>query len=189
MNQSLHLSNLPWRVLTSSFKPSFAKVFLTCGFLASSLLGQSVQSAEVPSLASRIPTRQIASVAQAASNQVLENGTYLYGQSAQPEQIGSAYLVFEVEDSRVVGAFYMPQSSFDCFYGSIADQQLALNIVNSYERTVHPYAIALQESDSVATIGNPDLAPVGLEGYHRIETVSENDQRILSTCQADYQEL
>ncbi|NJN87583.1 MAG: hypothetical protein HC881_16335 [Leptolyngbyaceae cyanobacterium SL_7_1] len=120
------------------------------------------------------------------SNPSLSDGVYLYGQSPQPETVGSAYVVFEVEDDRVVGAFYMPYSSFDCFQGEVQDEQLALNVVDSYERTVHPYSLALDASTSVASAAGQS-APVGLEGYHAIAELSENDQRMLEVCQTDFQ--
>ncbi len=128
-------------------------------------------------------------LAQSASmREPLAEGVYLYGQSPEAEQIGSAYMVFEVSDRQIVGAFYMPHSSFDCFHGTIEANQLALNVVDSYEQVSHPYEIALEQSGTVATAGNTPIAPVGIEGYHRIGSVSDNDERMLATCQANLQE-
>jgi len=120
--------------------------------------------------------------------QPLAEGVYLYGQSPTAEQIGSAYMVFEVSDRQIVGAFYMPHSSFDCFQGTIEANRLALNVVDSYEQVSHPYEIALEQSDTVAMAGNAAIAPVQIEGYHRISSVSDNDERMLATCQANLQE-
>ncbi|HEY9624035.1 MAG TPA: hypothetical protein V6C78_26995 [Crinalium sp.] len=122
-----------------------------------------------------------------ASLRSLPNGVYLYGQSAEPDQMGSAYMVFAVNNSQVVGAFYMPYSSFDCFNGEFQPDRLALNIVDSYDQSVHPYSVALDRQSSVASATGETAVPAGLEGFHRISAVSENDQRILATCQADYQ--
>lgn len=132
------------------------------------------------------PSR-LTALAQAPEANVLTDGIYLYGQADTANQIGSAYMVFEVNDSQVVGAFYMPQSSFDCFQGEFQDDQLALNVVDSYERTVHPYAIALNAGEPIAQVGEEVVTPVGLEGFHPIGTLSEMDQRILATCQADFE--
>jgi hypothetical protein len=121
---------------------------------------------------------------QSASN--LPDGVYLYGQSAQPEQIGQGYFVFEVNRGKVIGALYMPRSSFDCASGSFKDNQLALRVVNSYDRTTNPYEIAVERSSTVASTGNP-TQEIGLQGFHRLPTVSENDQRILNVCKADFQ--
>ena len=87
------------------------------------------------------------------------DGVYLYGQSPQPNTIGSEYLVFEVNQGQVIGGFYMPSSSFDCFYGSVEAQKLALTVVDSYEQTPHPYAVALQSESPV-----PPALPSPLTG-------------------------
>jgi len=118
----------------------------------------------------------------------LADGVYLYGQTVLPEQIGSTYMVFEVNRNEVVGAFYMMNSSFDCFKGEFQANRLALNVVDSYEHSIHPYAIALNTDNSVAQIGGESIAPIGLEGFHRIEQLSELDRQILSVCQSDLQD-
>lgn len=114
------------------------------------------------------------------SRSPLADGTYLYGESPQPQQIGSEYLVFRVEQGNVKGAFYLPQSEFNCFSGTLNRQQLSLSVVDPYDQTVHPVAINVQPVSPVANAqGTTEL---GLEGYHRLETLSENDQRILNHC-------
>ncbi len=110
--------------------------------------------------------------------------TYLFGQSAEAEQVGATYMVFTMQDQEVVGAFYMPQSSFDCFQGEVVGEQLALNITNSYDQTTYAYEVALASNAVVA--GADAAAPFGLEGFHAIETLSETDQQVLSACQAIY---
>jgi len=122
---------------------------------------------------------------EASDSQSLADGIYLYGQSPEREQIGAAYMVFQVEQGQVEGAFYMPRSSFDCFYGSFQGDRLALTVINSYEQAQYPYAIALEPQDSVAAIGNETATPIGLQGYHQLESPTENDLRILSTCQTN----
>lgn len=117
--------------------------------------------------------------------QALADGIYLYGQSPDRDQIGAAYMVFQVEQGQVEGAFYMPRSSFDCFYGSFQGDRLALTVINSYEQTRYPYAIALEPQDSVATIDNDVATPISLQGYHQLESPTENDLRLLSTCQTN----
>lgn len=119
------------------------------------------------------------------SIQALPDGTYLYGQAPEPEKLGAEYLVFEVNQGEVIGGFYMPRSSFDCFHGKVESGQLALTVVNSYEQTSHAYSVALQPNDSVASAGSGTV-PVGLEGYHQLNDLSETDQQILATCRSDY---
>lgn len=122
-----------------------------------------------------------------AVKQTLPDGVYLYGQSTQPDQVGQGYFVFEAKQGAVVGALYMPRSSFDCTAGKFQNDQLALTVVNSYDRTTNPYEIALERTSNVAAEGNPAFQNIGLQGFHRLSTVSENDKRILNVCKADFQ--
>jgi len=136
---------------------------------------------------SKAQASEAQAAAQPAKNATatqMADGVYLYGQSAQPQTVGSEYLVFEVNQGTVVGGFYMPSSSFDCFYGNLQADKLALTVIDSYERTAHPYAVALAAGEPVATTGS-NVAPLGLEGYHRIATLSDVDHQILTTCKAD----
>jgi hypothetical protein len=118
----------------------------------------------------------------------VSDGVYLYGQSREPEQLGQAYMVFELRSDRLLGAFYMPLSSFDCFYGNVEEQKLALTVVNSYDRTHHLYAIRIQDYPIAASGENPTPDMPRLEGFHPIPTVSDNDRRILGVCKENYQD-
>lgn len=115
----------------------------------------------------------------------LVDGIYLYGQAQERDQLGATYLVFEVSAEQVVGAFYMPHSSFDCFQGTFQNNQLALQVVDSYEQVSYPFAIALQAT-TVAQSTGAATPPVTLEGFHAIETITDNDMRLLETCKADF---
>ena len=115
------------------------------------------------------------------------NGVYLYGQSPTVEQIGVAYAIMEIVDNRAVGAFYMPQSSFDCFYGAVEPNNLNLNVVSSYDQATHEYSVAFQGGTAIATTEST-VTPVQLEGYHAIDTISNNDHRILGVCRTDLAE-
>lgn len=161
----------------------------TTSFLAGlSIAATSVWSLSAPVQAAPRPldqTRNKVALAQAPST--LPNGVYLYGQSAKPDQVGQAYFVFEVRQGKVVGALYMPMSSFDCAYGAFDPEKVSLTVVDSYDRTENPYAIAVDRSGSVANQTNPAMAPVGLEGFQRLDSVSRNDQRILDVCKTNYQ--
>ncbi|MDJ0724307.1 MAG: hypothetical protein QNJ38_04260 [Prochloraceae cyanobacterium] len=112
----------------------------------------------------------------------LTNGTYLYGQSHLPEQIGREYLVFQVKQNRVVGAVYYPQSEFACFYGKITRAKMNLFVVHPYDRTINPYSIALDSSVRVATTGNEIESSTTLVGYQKISNLSDNDRRMLEIC-------
>jgi hypothetical protein len=194
-------SNSPWLTLKRTSQTALSILLLTSvsgiGLQAASatesMTNSAVRQLELQSL--RAPqTKAIAKQAPAASTPVqgktstLADGTYLYGEAPEPEQIGSAYMVFQVTKGKVVGAFYMPRSSFDCFSGRFEPGKLALSVVDTYEQTTHPYAIALEQNSTVASNSNqPAVAEIGLQGFQRLAKVSTNDQRILGMCRANFQ--
>ncbi|PSN10422.1 hypothetical protein C7293_28190 [filamentous cyanobacterium CCT1] len=140
----------------------------------------------VPVQAQTAPQGALPEVAVAQTSASLpEAGRYLFGQVPEPDQIGQGYVVLERTGDRVYGALYYPSSSFDCFYGEVEGTELAMTIVNSYDQQAYPYSLALADGPAVAT-SNPtgDLAPFGLDGFFAIDTVSENDHRMLDTCRA-----
>ncbi len=113
-------------------------------------------------------------------------GQYLFGQSPDPDQIGSGYIVLNSDGQDIYGALYFPGSSFDCFHGRVEGNALAMTIVDSYSQEAYPYSIALEPQSPIAsTAFQNGLAPLNLSGFHALETLSENDLRMLSTCQAD----
>lgn len=169
MTQSPKRTSLPWRTLPKRIET------LATGLLVATSLA-----------VIGMPTSAIgqAEGVDSESAQAMADGVYLYGQSPEPEEMGSEYLVFEVDQGEVVGGFYMPRSSFDCFYGDVKSEQLALTVINSYEQTEHPYSVALQSDGAVAS-ADGGSTPVGLEGYHQIDDLSDTDRQILATCKAD----
>lgn len=132
---------------------------------------------------------QLYSEALAATSDVPfpANGVYLYGQSPQRDQVGVGYAVMEIVDNQAVGAFYMPQSSFDCFYGAVESNSLDLNIVSSYDQATHQYSVPFQEGVAIATTDEV-TAPIQLQGFHPIDAVNTNDHRILGVCRASLAE-
>lgn len=186
----------PWRPLSKSCNKSLTGLLLSAGIVAGGFGAFSANAAAKP-VDKPVSQRQVEAVRPAtktsatgvavAATTRFADGVHLYGQSPQPEQLGKEYLVFESRQGKVVGAFYMPRSSFDCFYGTTDANKLALTVVDSYEKTTHPYAVALQKSYPVASAGNPAMAKLGLEGHHAIKPLSQNDQRILNVCKANYQ--
>ena len=115
---------------------------------------------------------------------VLEDGLYLYGQSPQRDQLGSSYIIFSIADNQTVGAFYQPNSSFDCFYGQVHPDRMALNVVDSYNQSVHPYAVALTTDSSL--VAGSAASAYTLKDFYRIEAVSDLDLEILAICEADF---
>lgn len=139
--------------------------------------GVSVQAAEGPATEMRPGTAHLQ--ADAVLNQFPADGIYLYGQAQTPNQLGATYLVFEASRGDLRGAIYMPHSSFDCFSAEVQGTRLAMNITNSYEQEVYTHSLALDASAPVA--GNGAQA-FGLDGFHQIERIGENEQQILSRC-------
>ncbi len=116
----------------------------------------------------------------------LETGVYLYGQSSKPYEIGNEYILFEVMEEKLIGVLYMPHSSFSCFQGEIANNQLEMTVDHPYEDTVHDYAIALEETSPIASRDREVEAPLKLEGYVPVEEINANDRRMLATCREKF---
>ena len=89
-------------------------------------------------------------------------------------------MVFTVHQGEIQGAVYMPRSEFSCFTGTFEDNQMKMSIIDPYDGTRYNYAINLQIPTTAST--NGQWAEMGLQGYHRINTISQNDQKILDTC-------
>jgi hypothetical protein len=93
----------------------------------------------------------------------LADGTYVYGETAQANEFGKAYLVFQVNNRHVVGAFYYPQSEFSCFTGALNQQTL--------------------EVLSLPTMAEPMSSfAVPLENLHLIQGIGSSEQRTLASC-------
>ncbi|ERN41663.1 hypothetical protein KR51_00017420 [Rubidibacter lacunae KORDI 51-2] len=115
----------------------------------------------------------------------IPNGTYIYGSVEQPDEIGQEYFVFEARNNYLLGTFYYPRSEFSCFYGRVGTRQLSLTVIDPYSNESHPYAIAFAP---VALAAGEDAAAIGLEGYHRLSSLSVNDRRMLDTCIGEHQQ-
>ena len=112
----------------------------------------------------------------------LANGIYLFGEQPLPDQLQTAYMIFEARAGQVVGAFYSPHSSFDCFQGDVQNTPLSLAITETYSPEEYAYALNLDET----AVAGPGGSQFAIEGFHQLDAVSDNDLRMLSTCQAHY---
>ena len=119
-----------------------------------------------------------------SSRSILEDGTYLFGQSENSSELGMTYAVLSVQDNQAVGAFYQPRSSFDCFSGQITPTELAINIVDSYSREIYPYEVAVTLDNSL--VAGQAAGAYTLDGFTQIDTLSDKDREILSVCQSDF---
>ncbi|UJB72144.1 hypothetical protein HRE53_21795 [Acaryochloris sp. 'Moss Beach'] len=91
--------------------------------------------------------------------------SYLYGQVKQPNQLQQGYVVFEQFGDTVVGASYYPRSEFRCLIGNFNSKSEALSGV----------MLAAMQTEQ-ATVN------IDLSSLHPINTLSQNDQRLLATC-------
>ncbi len=142
------------------------------------------------------PKPPIAQVSKQDSS--IQDGTYLYGQTSQPGEIGKEYIVFQAHQGKVVGAMYMPSSEYACFYGTLNSKQMNLTVVNPYNQTAFSHTIAREQQTQVAAAGGQINIEntydsltyphsIGLEGYLPINQVGDNDKQILNTCVSNYQ--
>lgn len=113
-------------------------------------------------------------------------GQYLFGQSAEPDQLGNGYIVVESDGQNLYGALYFPGSSFDCFQGRVEGNALAMTIIDSYSQEAYPYSIALEPQSAIATdVGGSTTVPLNLSGFHRLNSLTDNDLRMLNVCRSD----
>jgi hypothetical protein len=161
------------------FLKSLPAHLFQASLLATAAIGVAFPGISLAQLAAATST-----VSQASPQTVLADGTYLFGQSPNPNEPGSDYAVFSVKNNQTIGAFYQPNSSFDCFSGEISPNRLAVDIVESYTQTSYPYAIAVTTDDTLTAGGA--AGAYTLKGFHQIDTISSQDQAILAVCQADF---
>ena len=93
----------------------------------------------------------------------LADGTYLYGETPKPNQIGKAYLVLQRQQGDIVGALYYPNSEFSCFTGK------------QNNNTVSAKSLSYNKAKT-------ENMKINLSNFHQIKLISANDQRILSVC-------
>ncbi len=118
---------------------------------------------------------------QEYSPTTLPKGIYLYGESPQPYQIGNEYILLDMNEDPLVGVIYMPHSSFSCFQGTIAGENLEMTVDHPYKETTYSYELSLSFS-SIASQQNELELPFDIHGYHPLNEISKNDRRMLETC-------
>jgi hypothetical protein len=108
----------------------------------------------------------------------LADGMSLYGESSLPDIVGKEYLVFEKLGNKTIGAFYLPQSEFSCFYGNFKGSELSITLIDGYDGQQYSYSLALHSGRLTAN----NLPMMGTPTYQPLEKVSDNDRRILTIC-------
>jgi hypothetical protein len=113
------------------------------------------------------------------------NGVYLYGESDKPDVVGKEYIVFETIGNKTIGAFYLPRSEFNCFYGQFTGSRLNVTLIDAFDLQKYKFTLVLNPNGLTASkqpmIGEPTYQPLG--------KVSQNDLQILNTCKQQLQKL
>jgi hypothetical protein len=113
-----------------------------------------------------------------------QDGTYLYSQSSEPNQIGQGYILFQKQQDKVLGALYMPQSELSCFQGTLNKSgEIAMTVTSS------PTEYGATEVSTASTIPRftddefiTYAYSIILQDYHRLNSVSSHDKQILQMC-------
>ncbi|NJN29935.1 MAG: hypothetical protein HC824_05400 [Synechococcales cyanobacterium RM1_1_8] len=129
-----------------------------------------------------------ATLEDGSSEPTVTSGAYLFGESAQPGEIGHEYMVFEVKAGRMVGAFFLPQSDFSCFSGNIQGDVMSLTVEGDSLQDSSTISVQLYLSNQVAA--SPELllpfeSALGLQGTYRIPELDQTSRTVLETCKAD----
>ncbi|AFZ23165.1 hypothetical protein Cylst_0839 [Cylindrospermum stagnale PCC 7417] len=113
-----------------------------------------------------------------------KDGIYLYGQSTQPNQPGEGYIVFQKQQSRVMGALYTPNSEFSCFQGTVGQSgELAMTVTASPGEGSTTQVSTTSKIPKVSDDESFTYAySVELQDYNRLNSLSANDRRILRIC-------
>ncbi|MEO1592992.1 MAG: hypothetical protein AAFU71_17110 [Cyanobacteria bacterium J06632_22] len=163
---------------------------ITAGVLMSGGSAMAAPKAPLKAQPAYRPTVQLAQLPTEAEPRIptvsgaLADGVYFFGAAPERDQLGVEYMVFEVDNAQVVGAFYLPSSNFDCFHGEAGPDVLALNITDSYDQAVHSYDLAMESVPAaVAGGGAGAFAPVG---FYSLGQTSDLEAELLTTCQANY---
>lgn len=143
----------------------------------------------ISSFGMRLEAKAVGKEAPAKGKLPQKDGIYLYGQSPKPEQIGKEYMVMELRQNKVTGAFYLPHSEFSCFSGNLKQGRLVLTVAAGPETD----SVDNPSSQQVAAASNGDYLrnsdeqftypyAVALQNYYQLPSVSENDRSILTSC-------
>jgi hypothetical protein len=113
------------------------------------------------------------------------NGVYLYGEADKPDVVGKEYMVFETIGNKTIGAFYLPRSEFNCFYGQFKGSRLNVTLIDAFDLQKYKFALTLNPNGLTASkqpmMGEPTYQPLG--------KISNNDLQILKTCKLQLQKL
>ena len=187
----LHLEPLaPVRFELTQLRPSKGTLGIAA-ILSLLMLGLAAQAAAARSLA--LPTERSgmplsAAILESDDDPTVASGAYLFGESPEPGQLGKEYMVFEVNDGRMVGGFYSPSSDFSCFTGNIKDDVMNLAVEDADLQSTSTISVQLYLSNEIAANSElllPFESALGLQGTYRIPELDRTSQVVLDTCRAE----
>jgi len=116
-----------------------------------------------------------------------QDGTYLYGQSSTPNQLGQGYILFQKQQGKIIGALYVPQSEFSCFQGTLAKSgELAMTVKSSPGEVG---AIEVSTTSTIPKISDDESTSyahsISLQDYDQISSLSANDREMLNMCKQE----
>jgi hypothetical protein len=114
----------------------------------------------------------------------LTDGVSLYGEADRPDEIGKEYLILEKVGNKTIGAIYMPQSDFSCFYGRVKKSDLNITLIDGYNGQQYNYGLSLHSRGLTAS----KMPMMGTPTYQPLGQISDNDRRILESCKSQLQD-
>jgi hypothetical protein len=162
------------------------------------ITGEDMQKSPV-NISNQIPTDKLTENITALSTNTREwgrkgqvqfpeqDGTYLYGQSSTPNELGQGYILFQKQQSKIIGALYVPQSEFSCFQGTLAKSgELAMTVKSSPGEVG---AMEVSTASTIPTVSDDESTSyahsISLQDYHQISSLSANDREILRMCKQE----
>ncbi len=111
---------------------------------------------------------------------------HLYGETDLPDVVGKEYMVFETTGNKTIGAFYLPQSEFSCFYGRFQGSRLNVTLIDSYDRQQYKLTLNLNSGNGLTASSQPHM---GEPTYQPIGKLGDFDRQVIASCKAQLQDL
>lgn len=100
--------------------------------------------------------------------------TFLYGETAEANQLGKGYIVFQQQQDRIVGAFYYPQSEFSCFIGKLENSNLRVLSLPTHQDPISSFSLSMNELTAISNIGSAERQSLAACQQDAIAFLQEN---------------